>query len=88
MEKRFEVEYPEAVLACFGWQEAEVPRKVREALVMEILRRDHLSEAQAVALLRLNRWELLDLMGRYQVPAIRLGPEELKRELAQEVRRD
>ncbi len=88
MEKRFEVELPEEVLACFGWQEADVPRKVREALVMDLLRRDHLSEAQAAALLHLNRWELLDLMGRYQVPAIRLSPEELKRELAQELRRD
>ena len=88
MEKRFEVELPEEVVAGFGWQEGEVPRKVREALVMELLRRDHLSEAQAAALLHLNRWELPDLMGRSQVPAMRLSPEELTRELAQEMRRD
>jgi hypothetical protein len=50
-EKRFEVELPEEVLACFGWQDAEVPRKVREALVMELRRRAQLSEAQAAALL-------------------------------------
>jgi Uncharacterised protein family (UPF0175) len=88
VEKRFEVELPEEVLVYFGWHEGEVPRKVREALVMELLRRDQLSEAQAAALLQLNRWELLDVMGRYQVPAIRLSPEELTRELAQEIRRD
>jgi hypothetical protein len=85
---RFEVELPEEVVTGFGWQEVEVPRKVREALVMELLRRDQLSEAQAAALLQLNRWELLDVMGRYQVPAIRLSSEELKRELAQEIRHD
>ena len=84
--KRFEVELPEQVLAGFGWQEAEVPRKVREALVMELLRRDQLSEAQAAELLQLDRWELLEIMGRYRVPAIRMSPEELKRELAQEIR--
>ena len=66
VDKRFEVELPEAVLAGFGWQETEVPRKVREALVMELLRRDQLSEAQAAGLLRLNRWELLEVMERYQ----------------------
>jgi Uncharacterised protein family (UPF0175) len=88
VEKRFEVELPEEVVAEFGWHEGEVPRKVREALVMELLRRDHLSEAQAAALLQLDRWELLDVMGRYQVPAIRLSPEELTRELAQELQRD
>jgi hypothetical protein len=86
--KRFEVELPEEVLACFGWQETEVPRKVQEALVMDLLRRDHLSEAQAATLLQLDRWDLLEVMGRYQVPAIRLSPEALKRELVQELRRD
>jgi hypothetical protein len=87
-DKRFEVELPEEVLAGFGWQETDVPGRVREALVMELLRRDQLSEAQAAALLQLDRWELLDLMGRYQVPAIRMTPGELKRELAQDIRRD
>jgi hypothetical protein len=87
-EKRFEVELPEEVLAGFGWQETDVPRRVREALVMELLRRDQLSEAQAAAMLQLDRWELLDIMGRYQVPVIRMTPEELKRELAQDMRHD
>ncbi len=86
-DKRFEVELPEEVLTCFGWQEAEVPRKVREALVMELLRLDQLSEAQAAALLHLDRWDLLEVMGRYRVPAIRMSPAALKHELAQEVRR-
>ncbi len=73
-EKHFEVVLLEEVLAGFGWQEAEVPAKVREALIMELLRRDQLSEAQAAELLYLDRWELLALMGRYQVPAISDAP--------------
>jgi Uncharacterised protein family (UPF0175) len=79
--KRFEIDLPDEVLAGFGWQEMEVPRKIREALIMELLRRDQLSEAQAGALLTLDRWEFLDLMGPYRVPAIRLHPEELANEL-------
>ena len=86
-EKRFEIDLPEEVLAGFGWTEGEVPYKVREALVMELLRLDRLSEAEAAEFLRLNRWELLDLMGRYRVPAIRMSPEELKQELAREMKR-
>ncbi len=86
-DKRFEVELPEAVLAGFGWQEVEVPYKVREALVMELLRQDQLSEAQAAELLHLDRWEILEVMGHYRVPAIRMHPEELKRELVQDIRR-
>ena len=87
-DKRFEVALPEEVLAAFGWQDAEVPHKLREAVVMELLRLDRISEAQATAFLALDRWELLDTMGRYQVPAIRMTQAELTRELAQEIPRD
>ena len=84
-DKHFEVDLPEEVVAGFGWQESEVPQRLREALVMELLHRDTLSEAQAAALLSLNRWELLDMMGQYHVSAIRMKPEEMHRELTQEL---
>ena len=84
-DKHFEVDLPEEVVAGFGWQESEVPQRLREALVMELLHRDTLSEAQAAALLSLNRWELLDMMGQYRVSAIRMKPEEMHRELTQEL---
>lgn len=87
MEKRFEVALPEELLAGFGWPESEVTDRVREALVMELVRLDRLSEAQAAEILGLTRWDLLEAMGRYQVPAVRMHREELKRELAKEVRR-
>ncbi len=52
---------------------------------MDLLRLDRLSEAQAATILGLARWELLDLMGRYDGPAVRMSIEELDRELATEV---
>ncbi|MGH7907382.1 MAG: UPF0175 family protein, partial [Candidatus Binataceae bacterium] len=45
------------------------------------------SEAQAAAILGFARWELLELMGRYDVPAVRMSVEELDREMAAEVKR-
>jgi hypothetical protein len=86
-DKHFEIELPEEVLAGFGWHDAEVPHKVREALVMDLLRLDQISEAQAVALLHVDRWDLLETMGRYRIPAVRLSQDELKHELTQELRR-
>ena len=88
VEKLFEVLLPEEVVAGFGWEDAEVPGKLREALVMELLRRDDITEAQAADLLHLDRWDLLETMRRYQVSAIRMSPEELKRELTQEIQLD
>jgi uncharacterized protein UPF0175 len=87
-EKDFNVSLPPEVVGGFGWNESEVPSRVREALVMELLRLDKLSEAQALAILKLARWELLELMGRYDVPAVRMSAAELDRELATEVKRN
>ena len=81
-EKDFSVSLPPEVVGGFGWNESEVPTRVREALVMELLRLDKLSEAQALAILKLARWELLELMGRHDVPAVRMSAAELDRELA------
>ena len=83
-EKRFEVDLPDEVLAGFGWQEEEVPSRLRETLVMELLRLDQLSEAEAAELLNLDRGELLEVMGRYRVPAVRMSLEELRREVAKD----
>jgi len=87
MEKRFEVALPEELLAGFGWPDSEVTGGVREALVMELVRLDRLSEARAAAILGLSRWELLEAMSRHEVPAVRMPAEELKQELAKEARR-
>ena len=87
-EKDFQVTLPQEVVGAFGWKDSEVPRGVREALVMDLLRLDRLSEAQAANILGLARWELLELMGRYDVPAVRMSIEEIDRELATEVKRN
>ena len=86
-DKHFEIDLPEELLAGFGWHDTEVPHKVLEALVMALLRLDQLSETQAAALLHVDRWDLLETMGRYRAPAVRLSQDELKRELAQELQR-
>ncbi|MGC1343339.1 MAG: UPF0175 family protein [Candidatus Binataceae bacterium] len=87
-EKDFNVSLPQEVVGAFGWNDSEVPRRVREALVMDLLRLDRLSEAQAAAILGLARWELLEMMGRYDVPAVRMSVHELDRELATDVKRN
>ena len=83
--RHFDVELPEDLFAAFEWQEGEISDRVREALVMQLLRVDRLSEAQAAAFLGLDRWQILETMNRYRVPAIRLRPEELKREVSRKV---
>jgi predicted HTH domain antitoxin len=80
-DKHFDVVLPEEVVTGFGWTEGEVSTRVREALVMELLRQHVISQGKAAELLQLNRWALSEIMGRYKVPAIDLTPEEPHQEL-------
>jgi hypothetical protein len=84
-DKRFEVTRPEEVVTWLGWQEMDVSSKVREARVMELLRRHVISQGKAAELLELNLWDLPEVMGRYQVSAVDMTPEEVKRELIKRV---
>jgi hypothetical protein len=87
-DKDFHVSLPPEVVGGFGWDDSEVPLRVREALVMDLVRRDQLSEAQAARILGLERGELLEMMGRYDVPAVRMSFDELDRELSTEIKRN
>ncbi len=81
-DKSFAVTLPARVLAGFGWNESEAPQRITEALVMEFLRLDRVTEAEAAESLGLDRWALLDVMGRYRVPAIRMTRDEIREETA------
>ena len=70
----------------FGWNESEVPSRVREALVLELLHSTGCPKSKLRAFGE-SRWELLELMGRYDGAAIRMSTEKLDRELATEVKR-
>jgi predicted HTH domain antitoxin len=82
-DKHFEVDLPEEVVEWFGWRDKEVPERLRETLVMELLRRHVISQGKAAELLGITRHDLFDLMTEHRVPVIDLNEEELQRELAQ-----
>jgi len=88
MVTRFELSLSDELLNELVWQESEVPSRVRETLVMDLLRLDRVSEAQAAELLGLDRWALLEVMGRYEVPAIRLKPDDIKQDLFRAIKED
>jgi hypothetical protein len=55
--------------------------KAKGALVLELLREARISQGQAAGLLRLTRWEILELMAQHEIPS---GPEtadEMRREI-------
>jgi len=74
-----DMELPDELFAEL--REEEMERKVKEALVMELLREHRLSQAKAAEILGIDRHELFDLMTNHRVPVIDLDTEELGNEL-------
>lgn len=81
MQRRFnlEVELPDEVSSRL--RDEDLAAKAKEALVMEFLREHGISQGRAAEMLGISRYELFDLMARYQVPVIDLTAEELEAEL-------
>jgi predicted HTH domain antitoxin len=74
-----DVELPDELFAQL--REEEIERKVKEALVMELLREHRLSQGKAAEILGIGHPELFDLMTNHRVPVIDLDTEELRSEL-------
>jgi predicted HTH domain antitoxin len=72
-----DVELPDELFAQLRKEET----KVKEALVMELLREHRLSQGKAAEILGISRHDLFDLMTNHRVPIIDLDTEELRNEL-------
>jgi len=80
--KRVAVELPEELWELAGISPKGASAKLREMIVMDLLRRGRLSQAKAAELLGIDRWQLFELMATYDVPATILTPADLDQEQA------
>jgi predicted HTH domain antitoxin len=65
-----------------GFDETLFITKVKEEVVMRLLKEQRISQGKASELLGVNRYDLFDLMARYDIPATDLSPEEMTQEFA------
>ena len=65
-----------------GFDEGSFLTQVQEEVVMRLLKEQRISQGKAAELLGVNRYALVDLMGRYDIPATELSPEDMTREFA------
>ena len=68
-------------------RQEEIEKKVKEALVMELLREHRLSQGKAAEILGIGHHELFDLMTNHRVPVIDLATDELRSELQKSLTR-
>jgi predicted HTH domain antitoxin len=74
------IEVSEELVDLLGSPE-DLTSKVRESLVMDLLRAGHISQGKAARLLDVTRWDILDMMVRAKIES---GPETIE-ELHQEI---
>jgi hypothetical protein len=74
------LELPDELVALLGSPEAAVA-KARESLVLDLLREARISQGRAAPRLGLTRWDILDLMARYQIPSGPRTAEEMEQEM-------
>jgi len=59
-------------------QKKEVLKKIKEAVVLELLREGEITQGKAAELLEISRDDLFDLMAKYDIPMANFPPEELQ----------
>jgi predicted HTH domain antitoxin len=75
------VELPKEIVSLLGESDRAAATSVREVVVMELLRRQQISQGKAARVLGIDRWALLDMMARHDVPAAPLTAEEASRDV-------
>jgi predicted HTH domain antitoxin len=78
--RTFPIELPEELVDLLGSPQA-VSAKAREALVLELLREERISQGQAARLLSVTRWQIIQLMGQYRIPSGPETAEDIRQEL-------
>ena len=78
--KTITLDLPEELVTLLGPSE-NLPRRVLEALVLDLLREADISQGKAAHLLGLTRYDILDLMVLHKIPS---GPATAK-EMRQEI---
>lgn len=84
MSKKLVLEFPEEFHEE-DLLDKDVEMMAKEGAVMALLSKGKISQGRAAELLGISRHDLFDLMPKYDIPAIDMSKEELKKELSREV---
>ncbi len=82
MSVQFVLEFP-SDLPEEGLHDYEVIEKGKQTVVLELLRKNMISQGRAAELLEIDRHRLFELMGEYHIPVIDFTSDELIIELSQ-----
>jgi len=74
--KEVKIKVPDEFFMLWESEEA-VSNEVMKIFVLALVANKKISQGKGAELLDMNRWDFMDLMAQYNVPALDLQPEEL-----------
>ena len=74
------IELPDELVDLLGSPDA-LAAQSRQSLVLDLLRKGQISQGKAATLLGITRWDILELMARYQIMSGPLTAEEAQRDV-------
>jgi predicted HTH domain antitoxin len=80
MGKRIVLEFP-TELPEGGLKDKEALKKGKAVIVLEMLRKCKVSQGKAAEMLEMDRYDILDLMAKYDIPMADFPVEEFLRQL-------
>ena len=75
------VQVPDRLLEGLAESPEELGREIRLAAAIHLYSRGLISQGRGAEIARLNRWEFIQALGRAEVPACQVTPEELTEEV-------
>ena len=78
--KTITLELPEELVDLLGPPDA-IAGRVRESLVLDLLRDAQITQGEAARLLNVTRYDILDLMARYAIPSGPQTAEEMQQDI-------
>ena len=78
--KIIEISVPEEIITLLGSEE-EAKKEVKEAFILDLVRRGKISKGKAAELMGLNLWDLPPFLAQYQIPWFSYSQEDLDRDL-------
>lgn len=74
--KELRISVPDEFLSFWGSEKAAL-EEVQKLFVLGLVRKKKISQGKGAELLGMNRWNFMDLMAEYNIPAVDMKPEEL-----------
>lgn len=79
--KIIEIAVPEEIINLLGSEE-EARKEVKEAFILDLVRRGKISKGKAAELMGISLWDLPELLAQYQMPWFHYRKEDMERDLA------